>query len=378
MAFFFFLGFSSTMSGASSTGRSASSSSRSGREESSAPSKKSRLSHESHKTSGASNSDPKSFKVASNDTATVETTPFARPYSALMASLFSPPQPETSVEAAAATATSSAAPVSSYSVPPAFDPHCYNTPDIQSVMVHSVSSTEKGFGFQAVIVLHPQSILPSHLGLPRSYSVTTSPSASSASLDAVADPSVRSSSRSQDDGTAVHLMTSAPNHHFVAYHHAPRSQVLQININEYLTLLTFWSNEWSRLQSRLLNQTDLMRKGQDQVSISSTLSFYHHGSSHYVISLSSRLALKFKADSRESNKEECIRAWLECQVDRPRGSPPATASAHEAPNGRGGVQVFVLPVRALSELVQDTSSLNTLTNLVSNYKNRSIRKSRPV
>lgn len=277
---------------------------------------------------------------ADEDAAEAEHGEFARPYSALMASIFSPPQ--TPSQNACAEAAASV--LSGFSVPKAFDPVFYNQPDVQSVIVHSVSSSHKASGFQAIILLHPKSIVPSHLGLPQSYFSSSSSS---------------SSSGSRPDET-VYMMVSAKNQPFVAYNHAPKSQVLQVSIHEYLTLLSFWINEWSRLKSKLMSQIDSMRQGQNLVPITSTLAFYHHGFSNYSVSLSPRLTLKAKADSRSTKDDDCIRAWLELN------------------SSGAAVQVFGLPVEALAELTQDTTSFNTLTNLVAGYKSRSRKRSKAV
>lgn len=236
-----------------------------------------------------------------------------------------------------------------FSIPSAFEPCFYNQPDPQSVLVHSVSSTDTVSGFQAVLVLHPKSSLPSHLGLPANSSSSSSSSSSP------------SSSRLEE---TAFLMSSPANQPFLAYHHAPKALVMQVSVTEYLTLLNFWTNEWARIKSKLLHQAEMMRTGQDLIPISTTLAFYHHGFSHYSVHLSSKLVLKAKSDSRLSSEDKSVRAWLELKTP---GSSKDWVT-----------QVFSLPVEALTELTQDSSACNTLTNLVAGYKSRSRKRSKPV
>jgi hypothetical protein len=263
-----------------------------------------------------------------------------------MAELFSPPSTPSQTACAEAAASVTAG----FTVPSTFEPCFYNQPDPQSVLVHSVSSTDKVSGFQAVIVLHPKSSLPSHLGLPAPPSSSSSSSSSSRSLE-----------------ESAFLMSSPANQPFLAYHHAPRALVMQVSVTEYLTLLHFWTHEWPRIKSKLLHQTDLMKTGQDLIPISATLAFYHHGFSHYSVHLSSKLVLKAKSDSRGSPEDKSVRAWLELKT------PSSSSSSKD-----WITQVFSLPTEALSELTRDTGACTTLTNLVAGYKSRSRKRSKPV
>jgi hypothetical protein len=292
-----------------------------------------------------------------------------------MQSIFSPP----SSPRQTACADAGVAALEKFQIQSSYDPTFYNTPDHQSVMVHSVTSTESQGGFQAVIILHPNSCIPQHLKIPHSYtSVTAAAAAANAAAaasaaNATTSESTLSSSVTTGDGN-VHLMTSASDQPFVAYQHASKSQVLSIFVGEYLTLLNFWTQEWPRLRSRLVHQADLMRKGQDQVAISSTLGFYCHGSSHYSACLSARLVIKAKADSRITDDSKCIKIWLELKTPLDDNSAGATS------NGNSGkhVQTLMLPIGALDELVQDRTSVNTLNNLVSGYKSKAKKRTHPV
>jgi len=265
-----------------------------------------------------------------------------RPHSALMASLFSPPLTLSQTACAEAAASVFA---QQFSVPTPFDSHFYNHPDVQSVLIHAVTSTHCDSGLQAVIVLHPNAVIPSHLGL----------------------------STSSEGGETAHLMISRPNHPFVAYSDAPKAVVMTVSIVEYLTLLTFWSSEWPRLKSKLLHQVSLMTDGTDPVKITTNLSFYSHGLSHYSVSLSSRLVLRARADSRLPTKEdECLKVWLELKS-------ASTGMSADGSSGSGGLlQVLTLPCNALSALAQDGHSIKTLTDLVAGYKNRTRKRTKPV
>jgi hypothetical protein len=289
-----------------------------------------------------------------------------RPYSALMASLFSPEQTPSQTACAEAAASVMAG----FSVPGTFEPTFYNQPDPQSVLVHSVSSTDKTSGFQAILVLHPKSSLPSHLGLPQGSSSSSSSSSSSTSEE------------------TAYLMSAPKNQPFLAYNQAPKALVMQVTIPEYLTLLTFWNTEWSRVQSKLAYQAGLMRTGQDLIPISSTLAFYHHGCSHYSVHLSSRLMLKAKVDSKSSSSsssssskddkdkdKSSVRAWLELKTPSGSGSGGGSAGGSSSD---WITHVFSLPVEALTELSRDQGTCNTLTNLFAGYKSRSRKRSKPV
>lgn len=268
----------------------------------------------------------------------------ARPYSALMASLFSPPQ--TSSQTACAEAAASVF-ANAFSVPAAYDSHFYNHPDVQSVLIHSVASSDKDSGLQAVVVLHPKTSIPPHLGL---------------------------SSHGGDE--VAHLMVSAHNQPFLAYNDAPRALVMAVSVTEYLTLLTFWASEWSRLKSKLLHQMNMMTEGLDPVRITNNLAFYSHGMSHYSVSLSSRLVLRARADSRlSSREEECLKVWLEL---KPSDKSSESSTLGGGGGGGGGLQVLSLPCKAVTALAQDTHSIKTLTDLVGAYKNRSRKRCKPV
>ena len=259
-----------------------------------------------------------------------------------MTSIFSPPLTlsQTAVAEAGVLA------LSAFAVPPAFDPTFLNYPDSHSVLVHSCSSTHKDSGFQAVVVLHPKSDIPAHLGLP---------------------------GHGQEE--TAFLMVSSKNQPFLAYHQAPKATVLQVSLTEYLTLLSYAAKEWPRLRSRLLQQTNIMREGVDPVTINSNLAFYSHGLSTFSVALSSLLVLKAKADSRVSKEDERIRVWLEQRVaEKPSENGESGSGSSSSPLR----QELLLPMEALGTLAQDTLSVKTLTDLVASYKSRSRKRSRPV
>jgi len=243
-------------------------------------------------------------------------------------SLFSPPMSPHQL----ALAEAGVAALSNFTVPVAYDPSLVNQPDGQSVLVHSLPSSHKDLGSQAVIVLHPKSLLPSHLGLSHLTRVEET----------------------------CFLTTSSKNEPFVMFHQAPKGTTLQISVCEYLTLLNFFTKEWSRLRAKLETQTDKMREGKDPVAISSHLSFYSHGCILYTVAISPRLTLKIQADSRKPAKDdEFLAGWLEQR-----------SGNHQ--------QECVMALQALATLSQHTHAIKTLTDAVSSYKNRSRKRSRPV
>lgn len=244
-------------------------------------------------------------------------------------SLFSPPvSPRTSVMADAA--------VLNYSVPAAYDPSLIHLPDCQSVLVHAIPSSHKEGGIQAVILLHPKTFVPPHLGLP-------SPS----------------SSNIRPEETAF-LLTSSPNEPFVRFDQAPKDCTAQISVTEYLTLLQFFVKDWSRLHSKLEMDTQKMKDNRDPVAISQHLSFFSHGCCLYSIALSPRLVLKIKADSRKPLKDgEYLSGWLEQRVGN-------------------RWQEFVLALPAVIALSHNTHAVATLSDIVTQYKNKSRKRSKPV
>ena len=276
-----------------------------------------------------------------------------RPSPISMPELFSPPLSLSQTQMAEA----GEAALSHFKVPTFYDPVFSNQPDSQSVMVHSCASTYKNGGFQAIIVLHPKSDVPSHLGLSAAESAGPS-SSSSSEQRAVAAVAAE---------TTAFIMSSSKNQPFVMYKEAPKAAQMQLTVTEYLTLVNFFASEWPRLRSKLLLQTSKMREGLDPLPVTSHLVFYSHGVCRYSASLSSRLAIKVKADSRKpADNDECLSAWLELYP-----LPSQSSSG-------GGRQEFDLPLSALSTLASDSAGLKTLTDLVTAYKNRSRKRSKPV
>jgi len=243
-------------------------------------------------------------------------------------SLFSPPMSPGQV----AMAEAGVAALAKFSVPSYYDINMVHLPDTQSVMVHALASTHNQAGSQAIIVLHPKSTLPPNLGL--------------------------SGMTCLEETTF--LMTSPKNEPFVMHHQASRGSTLQMSVTEYLTLLQFFAKEWPRLRLKLETQTDKMREGNDPVTISSHLSFYSHGCIQFSATLSSRLLLKIKADSKKPKQDDVyLSGWLEQR-----------AGNH--------FQECALALHALATLSQHTHTIKTLTEAVALYKNRSRKRIKPV
>ena len=257
--------------------------------------------------------------------------------SPMMRSLFSPPDTPSQMAMADAGVTA----VSHYSVPAAYDATMQNQPDTHSVLVHALPSSFKEPGFQAVIILHPNSSLPSHLGL-------VAPSSSSGSP--------------RFEETAF-LMTVNKTQPFVMYSQASKSQVMQISITEYLTLLMFVGKEWSRLESKLANRAKAMKDGNEPITVTNHLSFYNDGCCLYRTCLSPRLVFKAKGDSKMKRNEDCVSAWLEHRIGHGSNS---------------SLVEYSLPMKTLSSMAQDTLSINALVDHVTMYKNRSRKRSKPV
>lgn len=243
-------------------------------------------------------------------------------------SLFSPPMSPGQIAMAEAGVSA----LAKFSVPSYYDANMVHLPDAQSIFVHALASSHNHGGCQAVILLHPKSSPPLHLGLVASTRVEET----------------------------VHLMTSVKNEPFVMFHQAAKGMTLQISVAEYLTLLQFFVKEWPRLRSKLEAQTDKMRDGKDPVAISSHLSFYSHGCILYSVAISSRLVLKIKADSKKPSKDdEYLSGWLEQR----------SGNHH---------QECTLALQALATMSQHTHTVKTLTDAVTSYKNQSRKRSQPV
>jgi len=221
---------------------------------------------------------------------------------------------------------------SSFVVPPVFDAIYFNVPDIHSVLVHAISSSETEGGFQAILCFHPRPDLPSHLGLPLLSTYEEK----------------------------AFLQTAPASHSFIHQTQTSRGHSMQITVTEYLILLQFIVNDWSRLKSKLENQLTTMREGTDPIYMAGYLVFYNHGSSHFRVSLSSRLVFAACVESRDASS--FVRAWLE------KRSPP----------DQNEYQEMALPMNSLVLLTQDTQGTKALIDQMSTYKNRSRKRSKPV
>jgi hypothetical protein len=193
------------------------------------------------------------------------------------------------------------------------------------------SSADVG-GFQAILCFHPKPHIPSHLGLPPS----------------------------NDYEEKAYLQVTSPDQCFVQQNQAHRSHSMQITVTEYLILLSYIETEWMRLSSKLESQLITMREGTDPVFMSGHLKFYNHGSSHFRVSLSSRLVLAASIDSRSSGNK--IKAWLE---RRPMSD-------------QNDYQEMELPMPSLMLLTQDTAGIKALVEQMTAYKSRSRKRSKSV
>jgi hypothetical protein len=297
-----------------------------------------------------------------------------------MTSLFSPPLSLSQTAAVEAAVSANAV----FKVPAAYDPALVTHPDPYSVLVHAMPSTLDDPGLQAVIVLHPRSDIPSHLGLPSLVQVPTPPPASSSSTSSAMPPPMSSSSSSSSSSTAspaaaaaatvrleesVFLTVAPRSQPFLMYTQAPKALTMQISITEYLTLMSFVNKEWSRLCLKLEVRLDTMRENSEPVAVAGFLSFFSHGQCHYQVQISSRLCFKVRADSRTPKEKGAIKAWLELK------SPSGSSSGLEGSGAGSTNRELVLPMSALTILAQDTSSYNALVDLVATYKSKSRKRS---
>jgi hypothetical protein len=267
--------------------------------------------------------------------------------SALMRSIFSPP----GTPSQTAMADAGVKAMSHFSIPSAYDATMENQPDAQSVLVHAMPSSFKDAGFQAVIILHPKSSIPPHLGL----------------------VSGGTTGGGRLEETAF-LMTVNKTQPFIMYNQAAKSQVLQISIVEYLTLLLFVGKEYSRLESKLLSRAKAMRDGNEPVTVTGHLSFYNDGCCVYRTSLSHRLVFKAKADSKKAKDEDCVCAWLEQRHGHGGGGGSSSSSS----SNNNSLVEYNLPMKTLSALAQDVASVNALIDHVTAYKSQSRKRSKPV
>lgn len=221
--------------------------------------------------------------------------------------------------------------VTPFIIPPVFDSVFYNKPDLQSLLVHSYSSSFTHAGLQAIVCFHPVPILPSHLGLPR--------------LDSYEDK--------------VFLQVAAEDQPFLLQSAAAHGQTLQINVTEYLILLQFVANEWTRLESKLKHQKQSMQEGTDPINITGHLVFYNHGSSFFKTNLSSRLIFKAWIDSSCNNKM-------------------AYASLEKKADSADGKEHMLLPMNSLLTIAQDTVGIKILADILAYYKNQTRTRLRSV
>lgn len=223
---------------------------------------------------------------------------------------------------------------SALTIPGVFDTAYFSTPDVTSVLVHTISSSSQDDGFQAIVCLHSRPDVPAHLGLP--------------ALPNYEDKAF--------------LQVSPENETFVLQTDAPRHRAMQVTVMEYLILLQFVGNDWPRLKSKLNGQLITMREGTDPVFMTGYLLFYNHGASHFRVSLSSRLVFKACVESRDP--EHKIKAWLERRPDTNLES----AAPQEMP----------LPMNSLTILSQDTNGIKILVDHLSAYKSRSRKRNKAV
>lgn len=226
----------------------------------------------------------------------------------------------------------SSSPLSLFVIPPVFDAVYYTTPNPESVLVHAIPSGSDDEGFQAILCLHPEPNLPPHLGLP---ALTTYEE-------------------------KAFLQVSVPGSSFVQQVHANRACSMQITVTEYLILLHFIESEWPRLHAKLESQLTTMREGTDPIYMTGYLTFYKHGSSHFRVSLSSRLS--FVACIESTTSDSTIKAWLE---RRPLSD-------------QNDYQEMVLPMQSLALLIQDAAGMKVLVEQMTAYKSRSRKRSKSV
>ena len=256
----------------------------------------------------------------------------------MLPALMTPPNPSSALAIPPTTAPS-------FTIPSVFDPVFYNVPDTHSVLVHAMSSSTDEPGFQAIICLHPRPDLPAHLGLPPM-------------------------SNFEDK---AFLQVAPENQPFVLQSQAPRSNAMQLTVTEYLILLQFAANEWPRLKAKLKSQLDTMCEGTDPIYISGHLVFYNHGSSHYRVSISSRLVFRACIESRD--KDQIIKTWLE---RRSMSDQQFTVHHNNAGDPLLLYQEMALPMKTLLLLTQDSTGLKALVNLVAAYKSRSRKRTKTV
>lgn len=223
---------------------------------------------------------------------------------------------------------------STFVVPGVFDASFFNKPDAHSLLVHTVSSSADEEGFQAIVCLHSTPDRPAHLGLPV--------------LPSYEDKAF--------------LQVACENQPFLLQSQTPKTHAMQVTVTEYLILLQFVGNEWPRLQSKLNNQLITMREGTDPVYMTGYLMFYNHGSSHFQVSLSSRLMFKACIESRDPHHK--IKTWLERRLISDGNS--TDSNIHE----------MTLPIHALSTLSQDTLGVKTLVDHLASYKSRSRKRNK--
>ena len=228
--------------------------------------------------------------------------------------------------------------------PVAFNASFYNQPDLSTAILdHNIQSSVHQFGLQAIICFDAQpNPIPSHLGLPQ--------------LD-------------NDYSEQVFFQLSFPKMQFGLFTKATKSTFLQMTLSEYLCLLQFISTEWGRVKSKLLTQMDVMNQGQDPVTLTSHLFFYNHGFSYFKISLSERLLLKAKMDSKTQPvkspaadqavfSKEGFKVWLEMTTNE--------------------TSEMVLPIDALVELAHHQLSIKMLMEFWTAYKSRQWKRLKTV
>ena len=204
------------------------------------------------------------------------------------------------------------------------------------MLLHECKSTAAEGGLQALVFFDARPSVPSHLG-----------------LETFSDYSRR-----------VFLQSVGPMQSFGTFKECSLERRIEITVKDYLILLRFAKNDWTRVYSRLSYDLANMKENYDGVQVTRHLSFFHRGTSGFTAKISKGLTFYAKADGRTGSDTD-ISTWL---IKEPpsSSSPVADGGSPSAQNAHPSLaksRKFVLEMNALCVLAADNEGVETLFGL---------------
>jgi len=162
-----------------------------------------------------------------------------------------------------------------------------NVPDLASPLCHQLASTAIDGGFQSIIIFAKKKRYSEMAGLPADSTFS--------------------------DNTCF-LQTTEPYQTFVKQRDAPRGHFLNVSVQNYLSMYSFFHAKWPLVCSKLMSNANAMIEGSGWISLATNLSFAEHGKSVYTCTLATDLHLEAIVYSREVSDKTKI--FLEVKISK--------------------------------------------------------------